>query len=149
MGMSSNAQNRGSPEQRVGRLVAQLRNHALWDSLLIFSPPLLVSIYLLVSLYSASSIAALTFLFLGLASIVVVLLAVVARYRPLIPSMRFAARLVDERTGAQDRFLTLSTIEAELCPASFLARLRGEAIALLERIDLPREFPYRIKRSFS
>ena len=148
MGMSSNAQNRGSPEQRVGRLVAQLRNHALWDSLLIFSPPLLVSIYLLVSLYSASSIAALTFLFLGLASIVVVLLAVVARYRPLIPSMRFAARLVDERTGAQDRFLTLSTIEAELCPASFLARLRGEATALLERIDLPREFPYRIKRSF-
>jgi hypothetical protein len=148
MGKSSNVQNRGSPEQWVGRLVAQLRNHALWDSLLIFSPPLLVSIYLLVSLYRAAWIAPPTFLFLGVAFIVVVLFAVVARYRPLIPSVHFAARLVDERTGAQDRFLTLSTIEAEICPPSFLTRLRGEAAALLERIDLRREFPYHIKRSF-
>jgi len=148
MGTSSNVENRGSPEHRVGRLAAQLRNHALWDSLLIFSPPLLLSIYLLIYLYRAAWIASPAFLLLSVAIIVVALLAVVARYRPLIPSVRFAARLVDEKTGAQDRFLTLATIEAGLSSSSFLARLRGEAAALLARIDFRREFPYRIKRSF-
>jgi hypothetical protein len=148
MGTSSDVENRGSPEHRVGRLAAQLRNHALWDSLLIFSPPLLLSIYLLIYLYRAAWIASPAFLLLSVAIIVVALLAVVARYRPLIPSVRFAARLVDEKTGAQDRFLTLATIEAGLWSSSFLARLRGEAAALLARIDFRREFPYRIKRSF-
>ena len=148
MGTSSDVENRGSPEHRVGRLAAQLRNHALWDSLLIFSPPLLLSIYLLIYLYRAAWIASPAFLLLSVAIIVVALLAVVARYRPLIPSVRFAARLVDEKTGAQDRFLTLATIEAGLSSSSFLARLRGEAATLLARIDFRREFPYRIKRSF-
>jgi hypothetical protein len=148
MGTSPDVENRGSPEHRVGRLAAQLRNHALWDSLLIFSPPLLLSIYLLIYLYRAAWIASPAFLLLSVAIIVVALLAVVARYRPLIPSVRFAARLVDEKTGAQDRFLTLATIEAGLSSSSFLARLRGEAAALLARIDFRREFPYRIKRSF-
>ena len=148
MRTSSDVENRGSPEHRVGRLAAQLRNHALWDSLLIFSPPLLLSIYLLIYLYRAAWIASSAFLLLSVAIIVVALLAVVARYRPLIPSVRFAARLVDEKTGAQDRFLTLATIEAGLWSSSFLARLRGEAAALLARIDFRREFPYRIKRSF-
>jgi hypothetical protein len=148
MRTSSDVENRGSPEHRVGRLAAQLRNHALWDSLLIFSPPLLLSIYLLIYLYRAAWIASPAFLLLSVAIIVVALLAVVARYRPLIPSVRFAARLVDEKTGAQDRFLTLATIEAGLWSSSFLARLRGEAAALLARIDFRREFPYRIKRSF-
>src|SRR4029077_2688570 len=148
MGTSSDVENRGSPEHRVGRLAAQLRNHALWDSLLIFSPPLLLSIYLLIYLYRAAWIASPAFLLLSVAIIVVALLAVVARYRPLIPSVRFAARLVDEKTGAQDRFLTLATIEAGLSSSSFLARLRAEAAALLARIDFRREFPYRIKRSF-
>src|SRR6266478_7429404 len=148
MGTSSDVENRGSPEHRVGRLAAQLRNHALWDSLLIFSPPLLLSIYLLIYLYRAAWIASPAFLLLSAAIILVALLAVVARYRPLIPSVRFAARLVDVKTGAQDRFLTLATIEAGLWSSSFLARLRGEAAALLARIDFRREFPYRIKRSF-
>src|SRR4029077_12509124 len=148
MRTSSDVENRGSPEHRVDRLAAQLRNHALWDSLLIFLPPLLLSIYFLIYLYRAAWIAPPTLLVLGVASIVVALLAMVARYRPLIPSVRFAARLVDERTGAQDRFLTLATIDAGLWPSSFLARLRGEAAALLARIDFRREFPYRIKRSF-
>jgi len=37
-----------SPEKLIHRLVAQLGNHALWDALLIFLPPLIVAIYLLV-----------------------------------------------------------------------------------------------------
>ena len=65
MRTSTDAQSRDSPEQWVGRLVAQLRNHALWDSLLIFSPPLLVAIYLAVYLYRGAWIAPITFLLLS------------------------------------------------------------------------------------
>jgi hypothetical protein len=146
--MSSQSQSRGSPEQRVGRLVARLRNHALWDSLLIFSPPLLVALYCVVYCYRAGWVASMTFFLLGTAIVGAGLFAVVARYRPLIPSIDSAARLVDERTHAKDRFLTLATIEVSPQPLSFVARLRGEAAALLERLDFRREFPYRIKRSF-
>jgi hypothetical protein len=148
MRTSTDAQSRDSPEQRVGRLVAQLRNHALWDSLLIFSPPLLIAIYLAVYLYRGAWIAPITFLLLSGAVIGVGLLAVVARTRPLIPSVRSAARLVDEKTRAKDRFLTLATIDVALWPAALVGRLRSEAAAFLEPIDFRREFPYRIKRSF-
>src|SRR5882724_9797381 len=148
MRTSTDAQSRDSPEQWVGRLVAQLRNHALWDSLLIFSPPLLVAIYLAVYLYRGAWIAPITFLLLSGALIGVGLLAVVVRTRPLIPSVRSAARLVDEKTKAKDRFLTLATIDVALWPAALVGRLRKEAATLLERIDFRREFPYRIKRSF-
>jgi hypothetical protein len=148
MRTSTDAQSRDSPEQWVGRLVAQLRNHALWDSLLIFSPPLLVAIYLAVYLYRGAWIAPITFLLFSGAVIGVGLLAVVVRTRPLIPSVRSAARLVDEKTKAKDRFLTLATIDVGLWPAALVGRLRREAATLLERIDFRREFPYRIKRSF-
>jgi hypothetical protein len=148
MRMSSKPQNRESPEQRVGRLVARLRHHALWDSLLIFSPPLLVAIYFVAYGYRAGWIAPLTLLLLGAAIVGGGFFAVVARCRALIPSMDSAARLVDERTDAKDRFLTLATIEVSPQLWSLAARLRGEAAALLERIDFRREFPYRIKRSF-
>src|SRR4249920_1380272 len=148
MGTSTDAENRESPEQRVGRLVTQLRNHALWDSLLIFSPPLLVAIYLAIYLYRGAWIASITLLLLSGGLIGVGLLAVVVRTRPLIPSVRSAARLVDEKTKAKDRFLTLATIDVALWPATLVGRLRREAATLLERIDFRREFPYRIKRSF-
>ncbi len=148
MTTSTDAQTGGSPEQQVGRLVAQLRHHALWDSLLICSPPLLAAIYLAAYLYRAAWIASLTFLLLCSAIIGVGLLAVMFRIRPLIPSVGSAARLVDDKTGAKDRFLTLATIDVALWPAAWVGRLRGEAAALLERIDFRREFPYSIKRSF-
>jgi len=148
MSMSSRPQNQGSPEQRVGRLVARLRNHALWDSLLIFSPPLLVAICIAAYCHHAGWIAPLTLLLLGPTIVGLGFFAVVARYRTLIPARNFAAHLVDEKTDAKDRFLTLSSIQGSPQPAPLVARLRGEAAALLERIDFRREFPYRIKRSF-
>jgi hypothetical protein len=146
--MSENPQNRAAPEQRVDRLVARLRNHALWDSLLIFSPPLLVAIYLALYLYRSAWIAPLTFFALSAAVIGVGVAAVLIRTRPLIPSVGSAARLVDEKAGAKDRFLTLATIDVTLWPAALVGRLRSEAAVLLERIDFRREFPYRMKRSF-
>jgi len=137
-----------SPEQRVGRLGARLQHHALWDSLLIFSPPLLLFIYLVIHLYRDGWIAQTTLILLGIAIIGTALLAVVVRYRPLMPSMSSTARLIDERAGAKDRVLTLATLETSLWPSWLVGRLRGETAALLDRIDLQREFPYRIKRSF-
>ena len=148
MRISSNPRAQEPPERRIGRLVAQLRTHALWDALLIFSPPLLVSVYLTVYLYRGTWIAQPTLFLLSIAIVGLGLVALVARYRPSRPSLPYVARLVDEKAEAKDRFLTLATIEAALWPPSFLARVRSEAAALLERIDFKREFPYRIKRSF-
>ena len=148
MRTSTGAQSRELPEQRVGRLAARLRNHRLWDSLLIFLPPLLVATYLAIVLYNFAWIAPLTFYLLSGAMLGVGLLAVVVRTRRLIPSVPLAARLVDEKAEAKDRFLTLATIDVTLWPGALVERLRNEAAALLERIDLRREFPYRVKRSF-
>src|SRR5215813_12080076 len=148
MRTSTGALSRELPEQRVGRLAARLRNHRLWDSLLIFLPPLLVATYLAIVLYNFAWIAPLTFYLLSGAMLGVGLLAVVVRIRRLIPSVPVAARLVDEKTSANDRFLTLATIDVTLWPGALVERLRSETAALLERIDLRREFPYRIKRSF-
>src|SRR5215475_6101961 len=148
MRTSSDAQSRELPELRISRLAKRLRNHKLWDSLLIFLPPLLVATYLAVYLYNFAWIAPLTFYLLGGAMLGVSLLAVVVRSRRLIPSVPVAARLVDEKTAAKDRFLTLATIDVALWPGALVERLRSETAAFLERIDLHQEFPYRIKRSF-
>ena len=147
MGLSKDAQNPAAPEQRVDRLVARLRNHALWDSLLIFSPPMLVAIYLSLYLYLSAWIGPLTFCALTVAVIGVGGAVIVIRTRRLIPSAGFAARLVDEKAGAKDRFLTLATIDTTISPAALLGRLRTEAAGFLERIDFRREFPYRMKPS--
>jgi len=125
-----------------------LRNHELWDSLLIFAPPLLVATYLAVYLYRAAWIAPMTFFSLTALVIGIGLLAVAVHTRRLIPSVPVAARLVDEKTAAKDRFLTLATIDVAFWPAALVERLRSEAAVLMERIDLRREFPYRMKRSF-
>ena len=139
---------RETPEKLVGRLTVQLRNHALWDSLLIFFPPLLLAVYLVTYLYRAAWISQATFFLAAFAAAGIGLLAVLARFRPLVPSAPSAARLVDEHAGAKDRFLTLATIEPSLRPASFVARLRQEAAEFLDRIELKRDFPYKLKHSF-
>src|SRR5499433_2695663 len=122
MRTSTDAQSRQSPEQRVRRLAGQLRNHELWDSLLIFAPPLLVATYLVIVLYNFAWIAPLTFYLLSGAMLGVGLLAVVVRIRRLIPSVPVAARLVDEKTSAKDRFLTLATIDVALWPGALVER---------------------------
>jgi hypothetical protein len=137
---------RGVPEQLIQRLVRKLTYQVLWDALLIFLPPLAAILYFLVHFYlhgwlSLSSAALLGFLALGVCAV-----AIVVRYRPNVPSRRAAARLIDDRAGAQDRFLTLATLQPSPAAASLLARLRLEAAGLQSRIALKREFPYKIKR---
>src|SRR5438094_8856992 len=137
-----------SPEKLIHRLVAQLGNHALWDALLVFLPPLIVAIYLLVYFFQAAWIGPVG-LFLMIVTVAgLVLLAVLFRYRPLVPSVGSAARLVDDHTGAKDRFLTLLTIEPSPNAASLVSRLRMEAAQFQTRIELKRNFPFQIKRSF-
>lgn len=137
-----------SPENIIFRLVARLRQHALWDALSIYLPPFAVAAYLAAYSYHAAWIAQATFLGLTVVAIVLGVVAVVGRYRPCIPSAFAAARMVDERAAAQDRFVTLATIAGSARSASFIGRLRREASGFLHRIDLKKDFPYRLKRSF-
>src|SRR5437867_12486897 len=113
-----------SPEKLIHRLVAQLGNHALWDALLVFLPPLIVAIYLLVYFFQAAWIGPVG-LFLMIVTVAgLVLLAVLFRYRPLVPSVGSAARLVDDHPGAKDRILTLLTMQPSPNPAFLVSRLR-------------------------
>jgi hypothetical protein len=147
MQVTSRFQDRDRPENLVSRLIAQLSQHALWDSVLIYIPPALALIYIITSLSHAAWLSELTAILIIAVAIGCGLLAVMLRYRPLIPSVSSAARLVDQRAGAQDHFLTMATIEQGHCSASFMARLRHETASLGERVELKRDFPYKLKRS--
>ncbi len=145
MALSSHLEARTRPEAVVLRLRARLGDHSLWDALLIFVPPVLASLcaaYFLaqgvwVSPMIASAIAVIA---IGLGS-----LAVTLRHRKRIPNLPQAAQLVDQRAGAKDHFLTLATIDPESCAEPLLSRLRQDAGDLVGRVELKRDFPYRVK----
>jgi hypothetical protein len=139
---------REPPENLIAGTVSRLRSHAIWDSLLIFAPPLLLAIYVTSYLYRLAWIDQITYLSLGLAFFLLTSIAATLRYRPLVPSVPAAARLVDDKAAAEDRFITLVTIAPSSRPTSLIDRLRWEAASLVSRIDLKRDFPYRVKRSF-
>lgn len=129
------------------RLIVRLSRHVLWDSLLLFVPPVAAVVFIVVLLFESSwlnrNAAVVT------ASVILALgaLGVFLRRRPRVPSVRRVARLVDQKSGAKDHFLTLATIDSATQPSSFLARLRRQSEAFLHRLELKRDFPYRVKRS--
>jgi hypothetical protein len=137
-----------TPEKLVHELAGHLRNHIVWDSLLVSFPPLLVAIYLAAFLYRAAWIGTITFFLIILTAVGLGLLAMLFRYRPSLPSMGSAARLVDERAGAKDHFLTLATIEPSQSAPFLISRLRTDAAGYENHVELKRDFPYQIKRSF-
>jgi hypothetical protein len=137
---------RGTPEQLIQGLVRKLRQHVLWDALLIFLPPLAAVFYCLFYLYLNAWLTLLSAALVGFAALLLCSVAVAVRYRPRIPSTPSAARLIDDHAAAQDRFLTLATLPPSPAVASLLAHLRAEAAALQSGIALKREFPYKIKR---
>jgi hypothetical protein len=147
MQVISRLYDRERPENLVFRLVAQLSHHALWDSLLIFLPPVLALIYGAVVLSHAAWISDLASFLVIAVAVGLGVLVVLVRYRPLIPSVSSAAQLVDQRSGANDRFLTLATIEPTHAPALLIARLSQETAGFMERVELKRDFPYKLKRS--
>ena len=139
---------RQSPEQLVNQVLHSLRHHALWDSLLIVCPLLLTVIYILLSLYRAALLdefAVSLFLFAVLAAAISM---VYIRFRPLIPSRPTAARLVDEKAQAQDRFMTLATLGPSPYSEILVSRIWREAASLTGRIQVRRDFPYQFKSSF-
>ena len=137
-----------TPEKLVHELAAQLRNHGLRDILLVSFPPVLVVTYLAAFLYSAAWVGPVTFFLIILMAVGLGLLALLLRYRPSVPSMGSAARLVDDRAGAKDHFLTLTTIEPSQSAPILVSRLRTDAAGYQNLVQLKRDFPYRTKRSF-
>ena len=135
------------PEGLVQRLTARLGRHALWDSLLICVPPvlaLLAAIFLFVKFAWVGQPAAMA---IAIGAMGIAVLAVLLRYRPLIPKPARAAQMIDERAGAKDHFLTLATIDPAQCPETLHARLRRETDEFAHRVELKHDFPYHPKRS--
>ena len=138
---------REPPEKLVARLLGRLQRHALWDSALLFFPPLSAFSLLFVLLYRAALMEPGTLAFAGFALLAISFLALGLRLRGRTPRAPHAARLIDDRAEAQDRFLTLVTLDPSF-PFPLVATLRREAVGLGDRIDLERDFPYRVKRPF-
>jgi hypothetical protein len=139
---------RGFPDKLVARLVSRLKRHLLWDSLLIFFPPLLVLFYAGAFLYRAALIPQEALILAAAIGVGVAWLMGTLRYRPMAPTARFAARLIDDRVQGKDRFVTLATIDPPAFASFLVARLRREAAGLVHRIDLKKDFRFRFKRSF-
>ncbi len=136
------------PEKLVDLLVGRLKRQALRDILLQVFPPLLVFLYLALFLYRNGWIAPETLMFAGAVLLGVALFIGLLRHRSRAPAIPYAARLIDEKVGGKDRFITLVTIDPLNAPSFLVDRLRHEAAGFLSRLDLRRDFPYRMKRSF-
>jgi hypothetical protein len=141
-------QERSSPERVVDRLVLRLKRHAFGDLLLVALPPFLAACYLAFYLHRAAWITEGTLSVAAVALIVVALLLAVWRRFSTVPTASLAARFIDEKVDAKERFLTLATMGSSHSPSFLVARLRQETTTFLDRIDLGRDFPYRVKRSF-
>jgi hypothetical protein len=137
---------RDTPEQFLHGLARKLTHHALWDALLMFLPPLAAVLYCLYYLFTNLWVGPLVAAVLALTAAALGALAIFMRYRPHVPSIGSVARLIDDRAGAKDRFLTLATLSSPPAPTPMLSRLRREAVGLQGRVAIKREFPYRISR---
>ena len=138
---------REHPESLVRSLAAKLRRHALWDALLIFLPPLIAVLYVISVPLGTAWLGEVSMLVSAALAVIFGSLAVLLRYRPLVPSVSAAAQLLDRQAATQDHFLTLATVQPADWPASFLARLRRDAGSFGRLVDLKRDFPYRPKSS--
>jgi hypothetical protein len=147
MQVLSRPSNRQQPENILGRLVARLSRHALWDSLLLFGPPASALIFAAALLFRAGWLGQVATIVAVTLTLALGVVAIVLRLRPLLPNVLRAARLLDQRSGAKDHFLTLATIDGAKQPASFLSRLRQQTEIFLNRVELKRDFPYQLKRS--
>ncbi len=137
-----------TPEGLVTSLLNRLRHHVLWDLLLVYLPPLVIAIHCVTDLYRRRWLTESLFAILVLAGAALAVIIVMKRYRTALPALTAAAHLIDERTGATDRFITLSTVDRSHCAPSLLQRLRAEATEFLQSVKLRQDFPYRLKRSF-
>ncbi|MBI4527499.1 MAG: hypothetical protein HY695_27200 [Deltaproteobacteria bacterium] len=136
------------PERIITQVITRLKTHALRDLLLMALPPLAALFYVGFFLHRAAWLSLEFFALTSLAMAGSLLVAGLLRFRFSAASRSLAARLVDQKAAAKDRFLTLATIDPSKAPSFFVERLRQEAATLVKRIHFKKEFPYRIKRSF-
>ena len=149
-GMESSSTRRGAsvPGRLLNRLIDRLKRQVVGDLCLQLFPPLLVFADLAVFLYRNRLVALEPLIFASAALLGVALAMGFLRYRSRAPVAPYAARLVDNKAGGQDRCLTLATIDPLNGPSFLVDRLRREVAGVLDMIDLRRDFPYRIKRAF-
>lgn len=138
----------GSPEQLLERVSAQLRNQVLWDALLLVVPLALACIYGAFCLFQLGWIGQFALAGLIAGTILLAALVVFLLFQPRIPSRDLAAQRIDQLTGAKDRFVTIATIASNSCAPELLGRLRREAAGLQSRVEIKRDFPYRVKKPF-
>lgn len=142
------AQQRSGAETLLDRLAAKLNQHALWDTLLLIVPPFGAAIYGLATLLFGG--APIDPWIIGIIVILLLAGAIIAAtlyYRRGVPTIAKVAELADRQSGAQDHFLTLATLPSGNYPVSFILRLRRESNAFGNRIEIKRDFPYKIQRS--
>lgn len=137
-----------SPESLVFALRGRLRRHLLWDAFLLFLPPFGLTFYLFYNLYRLTLMGREVLWVSAVVAAGAFGLGVVFLYRPRVPSIPAAGRLVDGLTAARERFLTLVTFDASLEAPALVDRLRAEAGGFAGGVSFAKAFPYRLKRSF-
>ena len=134
-----------SPERTVRRLRRRLRRHRVWDRLLAVLPPVGVVAYVCAALVARELAGPAPVVFV-LAGVGAAALAALLHPGLARPSSHEAARLLDERTGAEDRFLTWTTLDRARAHPAFVSRLREQVSALSRGVEPGRDFPYRARR---
>jgi len=147
MPVKPESQERSGGEILLDRLAAQLSHHALWDALLLIVPPFGAALYVLAMLFHGAGMNSWAIGIIAIVAIVGTMIATIFRYHRSAPSIPEVAQLADRQSGAKDHFLTLATLPSGNYPISFLLRLRRESSAFGNRIEIKRDFPYKIKRS--
>src|ERR1044071_7435932 len=104
------------PEQSISSLIARVRTQALYDALLICAPPFLLIVYASGSIHRLGFVSTISVLLAAGIALAVLTAGALLIYRPKVPSTRLAARLLDEKTEANDRFVTLATVNPQSSP---------------------------------
>ncbi len=137
-----------SPEKAVAHVSGRLKKHRLWDLVLLVFPPLLIFLYVPLSLVLHGIVGHAGAMLWALSLIGTAFLGGAIYYARGGPGALFVARLMDERVAGKDRFLTLVTVQPKGYPPALHERLRIEARELLGKFNIKLQFPYRLKRSF-
>ena len=141
------SQERSGGEILLDRLAAKLSQHALWDTLLLVVPPFGAALYALAMLFRGAGMNSWAIGITAIVAIAGTLIATMFRYHRSAPSIPEVAQVADRQSGAKDHFLTLATLPSGNYPVAFLLRLRRESSAFGNRMEIKRDFPYKIKRS--
>lgn len=136
------------PEGLLQGVRRHFARHAAWDALLFSLPTLLAFCYIALFSYRFGRLPPSILLTAGALLVSAIGALGMWRYYSMVPSFGAVARLIDERTRAENRFITLATVDPRSSSPALWSRLRQEAVSCLRHLDVDREFPFRLRRSF-